>query len=100
MAAIVATKVAIIQGRKISVGDVDFSEERMAIIETGINVNPLACKHKNIICALLAFSGVGLMGLEHVLDLTFIPLSFLVAVTLLTCWKLYPQLEETDEDDD
>jgi len=48
----------------------------------------------------VVISGVGLMGLEHVLDLTFIPLSFLVAVTLLTCWKLYPQLEETDEDDD
>ena len=56
MAASVAAKVAIIHGRKISVGVSDPMEARMAIIETGIKVSPPACKHRNIICELLALS--------------------------------------------
>ena len=56
IAAIVATKVAIMQGTKISVGFAAFSEALTAIMLTGINVNPEACKHKNMICAFEAVS--------------------------------------------
>src|SRR5437868_2825168 len=56
----VATNVAIKQGRKISVGfaanaPVDvLVAARTAIMLTGINVKPAACKQRNMICALLA----------------------------------------------
>ena len=59
-AANVATKVATKQGRKISVGFaallplIPTVAARTAITLVGINANPAACKHKNIICALLA----------------------------------------------
>ncbi len=47
-----AAKVAIIQGIKISVGLGALTAALAAIIVTGINVNPEACKHKNMIWAL------------------------------------------------
>src|SRR6476620_8637411 len=50
------------QGIKISVGLVAFSEDRTAIILTGMSVNPAACKHKNIICAFDALSFDGLIS--------------------------------------
>jgi hypothetical protein len=42
IAAIVATKVAIMQGRKISVGLAEFKEALIAMMLTGISVNPEA----------------------------------------------------------
>src|SRR6187431_1329670 len=56
IAAIVATKVAIIQGTKISVGFADggLTAALAAMIETGINVNPAAWRHINITCAFVA----------------------------------------------
>ncbi len=54
MAAMVATKVAIIQGMKISVGLAAFRDDRMAMILTGIRVSPEACRHRNMICELEA----------------------------------------------
>src|ERR1035437_4997245 len=62
MAAIVATKVAIIQGINMSVGFTAFKEALIAIILTGINVSPDACKQRNIICALDAVSFLGLIS--------------------------------------
>src|SRR5204863_1911321 len=56
IAAIVAANVAIMQGIKISVAFLAPEAERNAIILTGINVSPEACRHKNIICALDAFT--------------------------------------------
>ena len=55
IAAIVAQNVAIIVGKKISVGVAESIEALIAIIETGISVRPLA-KQRNIICALEALS--------------------------------------------
>ena len=45
----VAAKVAIIQGIKISVGATAFLAALAANMLTGISVSPEACKHKNII---------------------------------------------------
>jgi hypothetical protein len=49
IAKMVATKVAIIHGIKMSVGFDAFIADRVAMIVTGIKVRPDACKHKNII---------------------------------------------------
>ena len=64
MAAIVATKVAIMQGTKISVGFTagGRTAARAAMIETGMSVSPEACKHKNMICALDARSLFGFIS--------------------------------------
>ena len=59
IAAMVATKVAIMQGMKISVGLAAFSAERAAMIVTGISVSPDACRQRNMICALEAVSLLG-----------------------------------------
>src|SRR6185369_4312955 len=59
IAAIVATKVAIMQGIKISVGLEAFNAILSPIIVIGINVNPDACRQRNITCALDAFSLFG-----------------------------------------
>ena len=45
-------------------------------------------------------SAAGLVGLERVLNLTFVPTAVFVSVMLLVCWRLYPQLEEIEEDDE
>ena len=45
-------------------------------------------------------SAAGLVGLERVLNLTFVPTAVFVSAMLLVCWRLYPQLEEIDEDDE
>jgi MFS family permease len=45
-------------------------------------------------------SAAGIVALDRVLDLTFIPTAVLVGVTLLVCCRLYPQLQEIDEDDE
>src|SRR5574340_1584719 len=71
MAAIVATKVAIMQGIKISVGLELCSEARMAIILTGIKVSPDACKQRNMICELEAVSLWGFISCK--LSIAFIP---------------------------
>src|ERR1700687_5548565 len=71
MAAIVATKVAIIQGIKISVGLVLFKDALIAMMLTGINVSPDACKHRNIIWALDAVSLSGLISCK--LSMALIP---------------------------
>ncbi len=56
IAAIVATKVAIIHGIKISMGFVECAAALSAIILTGISVSPEACRQRNITCASLARS--------------------------------------------
>src|SRR5690242_5533387 len=61
IAAIVAANVAIMHGIKIEVGLAAFREARIAIMLTGISVNPEACKHKNMICE---FEAVSLFGLS------------------------------------
>src|SRR5690348_6159058 len=69
--AMVAANVAIMHGIKISVGFGVFSEALMAIMLTGINVRPDACKHKNIICALEAVSFLGFISCR--LSIALIP---------------------------
>src|SRR4029453_13462193 len=61
IAAMVATNVAIIQGMKISVGLCagGLTAALAAMIVTGINVRPEACRHRNIICAFEALSLLG-----------------------------------------
>ena len=59
IAANVATKVAIRQGIKMSVGLVACNDARIAMMLVGIRVNPDACKQRNIICALDAVSLFG-----------------------------------------
>jgi MFS family permease len=45
-------------------------------------------------------SAAGFVALDRVLDLTFIPTAVLVGVTLLVCCRLYPQLQEIDDEDE
>src|SRR5258705_5577763 len=52
IAAIVAAKVAIMQGIKISVGFCAPKLDLYAITVTGINVSPDACRARNMICEL------------------------------------------------
>ena len=56
MEATVAANVAIMQGTKISVGLAAFNEDLTAMILTGINVRPDACRQRNMIWELLALS--------------------------------------------
>src|SRR5665213_44101 len=67
----VATKVAIMHGIKISVGLCVFKEALMAMILTGISVSPDACKQRNMICELEAVSFFGLISCK--LSIAFIP---------------------------
>ena len=62
MAAMVAIKVAIIQGTKMSVGLAAFEPARKAMMLTGINCKPDACRQRNIICALEALVLSGLIS--------------------------------------
>src|SRR4029453_489507 len=73
IAAIVATNVAIMQGIKISVGLCagGLTAALAAMMVTGINVRPEACRHRNIICAFEAFSLLTLMACK--LSMAFIP---------------------------
>src|SRR5687768_15152575 len=59
IAAIVATKVAIIQGTKMSVGFSALKAALAAMMLTGIRVNPDAWRQRNMICALEATSLLG-----------------------------------------
>ena len=65
MAAIVATNVAIKQGRNIAVGSFDLRITRCAMIATGINVRPEACNTMNMICELEAVSLSGFTYCMH-----------------------------------
>ncbi len=67
----VAANVAIIQGIKIEVGLAAFNDARMAIMLTGINVSPEACRHKNMICELEAVSLLGFSSCK--LSIALIP---------------------------
>src|SRR5690606_33047712 len=71
IAAMVATKVAIMQGTKISVGLADFKAALAAIIDTGMSVRPDACRQRNMICALEARSLSGFISCR--LSIAFSP---------------------------
>src|SRR5258706_10994108 len=62
IAASVATNVTIIHGMNISVGFSALAEARTAIMLTGINVGPHACRHKNMIWASDATDLLGLIS--------------------------------------
>ncbi len=61
----VAAKVAIIQGKNISVGVAEPIDALIAIMDTGIRVSPLACRQRNIIWALLALSFLDLEIVDY-----------------------------------
>ena len=67
MAAMVAAKVAIMHGIKISVGLELFNEALMAMMLTGIKVSPDACKHRNMIWAVgrRVFIGINFLQAFH-----------------------------------
>jgi len=48
----------------------------------------------------LLLSAAGLVDLTQVVNLTFVPMAGLVAVTVFVTWKLFPYLVPHDDDDD
>jgi MFS family permease len=45
-------------------------------------------------------SAAGLAGIERILDLTFVPMTAIVFVTLLVTWRMYGHLEPDEDEDD
>lgn len=48
----------------------------------------------------VVISAAGLAGIERILDLTFVPMTVIVFVTLLVTWRMYAHLEPEEDEDD